>query len=106
MRSCKLFKIIIIFSIAAILFTAVPFYASAAVANYESENNNTIATADVTYDDYNNYGTLDISDIDYWKITMPTNGLGAIWLGNIPAGCDFDIHVYSSESEGLLASSS
>ena len=37
---------------------------------YETESNNTHSTADVTYNDYDNYGKISSSsDIDWWKFT-------------------------------------
>ncbi len=62
----------------------------------ESESNNTMATADVTYDDYDSFGTLgSSSDVDWWKVSFAISGTANFWLGNIPNGCNYDISVYS-----------
>ena len=62
----------------------------------ESESNNTMATADVTYDDYDSFGTLgSSSDVDWWKVSFTMSGTANFWLGNIPSGCNYDISVYS-----------
>ena len=61
----------------------------------ESEPNDTYSTADRTYDDYDNYGTLDIEDdVDWWKVEFDEDGEANFWLGNIPEDCDFDLYVY------------
>ena len=63
---------------------------------YESESNNTMATADRTYDDYDSFGTLgSSSDVDWWKVSFTMSGTANFWLGNIPSGCNYDISVYS-----------
>jgi len=69
----------------------------AAGTRYESESNNTLATADITYDDYDNIGALtSTSDVDWWKVSFTQAGRANFWLGNIPAGCDYDISVYNA----------
>ncbi len=68
---------------------------AAGTAN-ESESNNTMATADITYDGYDSYGTLSsTSDVDWWKVSFSITGTASFWLGNIPSGCNYDISVYS-----------
>lgn len=62
----------------------------------ESESNNTMATADRTYDDYDSFGTLgSSSDVDWWKVSFTMSGTANFWLGSIPSGCNYDISVYS-----------
>lgn len=69
---------------------------------YESESNNIIDTADTTYDDYDNFGTISsTSDVDWWKYTAAYTGFANIWLGNIPSGCNYDLYVYSSNGTYL-----
>lgn len=69
----------------------------------ESEPNNTVATADVTYDDYDNYGTISsTSDVDWWKITFNRSGYANFWLGNIPNNCNYDIALYDSTGNNIL----
>lgn len=69
---------------------------------YESESNNIIDTADTTYDDYDNFGTISsTSDVDWWKYTATYTGFANIWLGNIPSGCNYDLYVYSSNGTYL-----
>lgn len=87
-----------------ILFTS-PAYAAAGTLN-ESEPNNTYSTADVTYDNYDNYGYISTSsDVDWWKVSFSYGGTANFWLGNIPSSCDYDLRLYSSNGTTLLASS-
>lgn len=73
---------------------------------YESEGNNTFATADVTYDDYNNYGAISsATDVDYWTIRPTKTGSLNFWLGKIPSGCRYGLYVYESGISLLLAKS-
>lgn len=75
-----------------------------AVAKYETESNNTRATANVVEQDETVYGTISSSsDVDYFKVVFPMSGKANFWLGNIPSGKDYDLYVYNS-SGGLLAS--
>ena len=72
---------------------------------YESEGNDTPATADRTYDDYNNYGYISkADDIDYFKIKFSEAGYANFWLGTIPDGCDYDLYIYDSENTLLVSS--
>lgn len=100
-------EIVAMLSVVALILV-IPFHASAAAGTiYESTgNNNSYTSAEVTYDDYDNYGTIaSTTDVDWWEITMTSNGLGNIWLGNIPAGCNYDIYVYDIDGAALLAKS-
>lgn len=82
-----------------------PAYASAGTY-YESEPNNTYSTADITYNDYDNYGYIStLSDVDWWRISFNYSGPANFWLGNIPTNCDYDLRLYSSDGTTLLASS-
>ena len=59
---------------------------------FESENNNSIATADITYNDYDSYGSISYAgDVDFWKVTFPSEGMVNFYLGNIPSGCNYDM---------------
>lgn len=70
---------------------------------YESETNNTSATANRTYDDYDNYGRISTtSDIDWWVIKFSQNGYASFWLDNIPSGCDYDMRLYASDGSSIL----
>ncbi len=70
---------------------------SAGGNRFESEGNNTIASADITYDDYNSYGSISyIGDFDYWKVTFSTEGMVNFYLGNIPSGCDYNMEICDS----------
>jgi len=72
---------------------------------WEAEPNNTFGTADLTYDDDDNYGYISTtSDIDYWRISFPYSGNANFWLGSIPSGTDYDLYIYNS-SQTLVASS-
>ena len=84
---------------------ALPAYAAAGTLN-ESESNNTYSTADVTYNDYDNYGYISTtSDVDWWRIRFSYSGHTNFWLGNIPSNCDYDLRLYSSNGTTLLGSS-
>lgn len=76
-----------------------------AVLKAESEPNNTRATADLVNQDDTITGYISSSsDIDYFKVVPSVNGVFNFWLGNIPAGKNYDLYVYNS-SGGLLGSS-
>lgn len=50
------------------------------VENSEHESNNTMATANVTYSDYNNRGTIQsLGDIDFWKVSL-SKGHVNFWI--------------------------
>ena len=67
----------------------------------EVESNNTIGTANVTQDDYTNYGAISsASDVDWWKITFTKSGFANFWLSTSPTGCDYDLYFYSGSSTG------
>lgn len=83
---------------------AIPASASSGTV-YESESNNSMSTADRTYDDRDNYGSIGYAgDEDWWVISFPKDGCGSFWLGNIPSGHDYDLRVYDSNGN-LLAKS-
>ncbi len=69
---------------------------------YESEINNISSKADLTYEDYNNYGALtsEIDSADWWKLKFDEDGLANIWLGNIPSGCNYYIQVFTDPGAG------
>ncbi len=74
----------------------------AAGTRYESESNNTLATADITYDDYDNIGALTTtSDVDWWRVSFTQAGRANFWLGNIPTGCDYDLTLYDAAGTEL-----
>lgn len=63
----------------------------------EIEPNNSLYSANQTYDDYDNRGSItSTSDVDWWKVSFTQAGRANFWLGNIPAGCDFDISVFNA----------
>lgn len=99
-------KSIALLSILAMLISALYFApAASAVDLNESESNNTCATADVTYDDYNNYGAISsTTDIDWWRFVPTKSGVINIWMGNIPAGRNY--YLYFADSSGALVASS
>ena len=90
-----------------IFITQMSFGVSASSGTiYESESNNTVSTADTTYDDRDNYGAIiSSSDVDWWKIEFKSEGIANFWLGDIPSGCDFDMQVYDYTGTKLLAES-
>lgn len=75
--------------------------AAEALNVYEIEPNNTAqsATAIAMKDD--NFGSFPGGDsVDYWKLTLPTRMYVNLFLGNIPAGSDYDIQVFKSSNLG------
>lgn len=69
----------------------------------ESENNNTYSSADVTYDDYNNYGRITTEDdVDWWCITALSDGMANFWLGEIPTGCNFNLALYKGNGTSAI----
>lgn len=61
---------------------------------YESEPNGLFSSANLTYDDYDNYGYISsTSDVDYYKVKFNSNGNANFWLGSIPPGTDFDLYI-------------
>lgn len=78
----------------------------AAGTKTEDGSNNTYNVADRTYDDYDNYGTINpATDVDWWVVSFLNSGHANFWLGNIPAGCDYDLELYSSDGTTILNSS-
>jgi len=65
--------------------------------NYEEESNDTLALADRVYNDDTTYGRISTSsDVDYYKIKFDSSGNANFWLGDIPAGKDFDFYLYNA----------
>lgn len=78
---------------------------SPCVTIYETENNGSIGTADQTYSNYDNVGTIATAgDEDFWKVTFDETGTGVgsanFWLGNVPSDCDYRITIYESAGDG------
>lgn len=75
---------------------------------YETESNNSIKKANSIYGD-TIYGKIEKkligSDIDYFKITIPSDGDYAFVLDDIPAGKDYDLALYNSKSKKIATSS-
>lgn len=81
-------------------------FSLSSLALNESESNNTASTADVMYDDQNNYGYISsTSDVDWWYVSFPQGGWANYYLGNIPSGCNYDLYLYSANGTTLLESS-
>lgn len=69
--------------------------ASSSGTIYESENNGSMETANRTYHDKDNYGTISsMDDEDWWVVSFDFDGVAAFWLGNIPAGSDYDLALW------------
>lgn len=63
----------------------------------ETEPNDSLTTADTTYDDYDNNGAItSITDIDWWKVKFTKKGKVNFWLGSIPSGCNYKITLYNA----------
>ena len=99
----KRYTAILIVVVMLLLTVKLPSFAATEVN--ESESNDTMATADVTYDDYTARGALirDL-DVDYWKYTATSNGFANIWLGSIPSGKDYNIFLYNSSGSYMACS--
>lgn len=64
----------------------------------ESESNDLSTKANLTYDDYDNFGSVNSSDtVDWWKITFTSSGMANFWLGNITADHNIDLYLYKSD---------
>ncbi len=60
--------------------------------------NETMLTAQQTYDYYDTYGQISsTSDIDWWKFSVNVNGGVALVLDDIPSGSDFDIFLCDAD---------
>lgn len=71
----------------------------------ESEPNDSMATADKTYSDYDNLGKISTAgESDYYSIIFDSNGKANFWLGNIPSGCNYDLYLYDSNGNLLTSS--
>ncbi len=58
-------------------------------------------SADYTYDDYDNYGTISSEDdVDWWVVEFDQDGWANFRVGDIPAGCDYDILLYDEDCQG------
>lgn len=84
-------------------FTAASAYAAGVTRN-ELEPNNTMGTADNTYDDDDMYGAIGYSgDVDWFRITATTSGYANFWLGQIPSGKHYHMVLYHSNGSLLKA---
>ncbi len=98
----RIISILIAFTLSCSMFTISAF----AIDLNESENNNTDSTADITYNDYTNYGKISTSgDVDWWQITFSQNGSANFWIGNFPSGCRYGLYLYELNSANLIAKS-
>lgn len=62
-------------------------------------------TATIVYNDYTTYGKIISStDVDYFKVQFSTSGNANFWLGDIPAGEDYDLFLYNDKG-GILKNS-
>lgn len=96
----------ILISITIALLCSMFTISAFAVDLNETESNNTDSTADVTYNDYNNYGKISSSsDVDWWQVTFSQNGSANFWIGNLPSGCRYGLYLYELNSSNLIAKS-
>ena len=62
---------------------------------YETENNNSLSSANQIYDDYDVRGYLSSnSDVDWFKVTYSTSGPTNFYLGNLSENVDYSISIY------------
>lgn len=72
---------------------------------YETEVNDSRDAADVTFNDYDNYGKISsANDVDWWAVSFNFSGYANFWLGSIPADCDYDMKLYASDGSLLTSS--
>lgn len=101
-RQLFLGAIIMVFSLNLVYASSIQ---PMAVGRYETESNNTRSTANQVVQDETIYGTISSSsDVDYFKVVFPTSGKANFWLGNIPAGKDYDLYVYNSNGTEIGSS--
>lgn len=101
----KVKRVTAIFLTMVIAASMLAIPASAAGTKNEVESNNSMSQADRTYNDYNNYGTINpAGDEDWWVVSFPNSGSGSFWLGNIPSGHDFDLRVYDATGKVIAKS--
>ena len=73
---------------------------------FELETNDTYSQANITFDDCDNHGMISTpTDVDWWKVTFSKCGNANFWLGDIPAGCNYNLYLYNSNDITPLASS-
>ena len=73
----------------------------------EVEPNDTYNKATPTDNDRINFGAIYTNtDVDWWRISFTQSGKANFWLGNIPAGCNYDLEVYEPNGITRIAVSS
>lgn len=73
----------------------------------EVEPNDTYNKATPTDNDRINFGAIHTNtDVDWWRISFTQSGKANFWLGNIPAGCNYDLEVYEPNGITRIAVSS
>ena len=101
-------KLIALFIALVMLATPFTFFVNAdgrnpfaiGVGDTPGGGNDYFASAQVIHSDFTVTGTLATdTEIDYYKLTIPIDGLVNFWLGNIPAGCDYDLMVFDEDEE-------
>ncbi len=77
----------------------------ASVTRYETEPNDTPATAIQIEDGDENFGYISSNtDVDFWEVSFNQSGRVNFWLGELPNGCNYNLYIYNSNNT-LLASS-
>lgn len=72
---------------------------------YETESNDTTATADLIASNNDVYGRIGSgTDKDYYKITFGSSGTANFWLGDLYKNCNYDLRVYNSSGSLLWSS--
>lgn len=101
----KVKKLVSVLLTMAMMVSLLTFPVSAASTKNEAEPNNTRSQADRTYNDYSNYGSINpAGDEDWWVVKFTSSGSGSFWLGDIPAGHDFDLRVCDSSGNVIAKS--
>ncbi len=98
----KLFSLIIC---AALLFSISFSNTVFAATVYETESNNTIATANSIAAGDTVYGNISVDkDTDYFRLNLTATTNTTFTLSNIPSGCDYDLYLY--DAKGTMITSS
>ncbi len=72
----------------------------------ETEPNDSYSTADSIDDGGSMYGNINSTDYaDWYSVTFAKSGFANFFLGEIPTGCDYDLHVYDSSGTTILKAS-
>lgn len=71
----------------------------------ESENNNTMGSANTVNNDDDVYGTISsASDVDWYKVKFSSSGVANFWLGQVPSDCNYQLELYNASGSHIAGS--